>query len=357
MDIHYLLRPVTLAPRDRATLRSVATASLIAASVVALLVAPLAAQRAAVPPVAGRWRVVTPDAALAWYAVLADLRLPGAGAFAFTAGGTVHAGQAALARSLADSRESESLHFVPLYHPSADRAALAAAVRVAAGDGPPAPRATLVVAALRQALPAASRRSQLPAVADALLDVRPEIPAAERVAAWQALLDTLYGPALAPWLVAERLDEGRLIVAPAIGPEGRLFAGTADRTDNLVAVGRFEADASPDAPLLAFAREVCFPVVSRAARAAGLRAEDPESARRASLAAVRCGSALLDRRLPARASAYRRFWLQRRTGSAAAVPVEADAEALRAAFVRAFPPDAPFEDAVARALARIPSSR
>lgn len=359
MEIHFSRRP---RPRSRivAALARVALVATLTVSLATPVARLLPAQRIATssaPTV--RWRIATPDAALAWYAVLADLRLPGAGAFAFTARGAAPDGDPELARALAASREFEILHFVPLYHPSADRATLAEAVRVAAGDAAPAPRATLLVGALRQALTPTARRVRLPALADALLAARPAPPDAERTAAWQALLDSLYVPALAPWLVAERLDEGRLIVAPAIGAEGRLFSATADRADNLVAVGSFSGDDIADAPLLAFARELCFPVVSRAAREARLRAEDPASARRASLAAVRCGAALLDRRLPARSAAYRRFWLRRlaETGTAIPIPAASDEAALRAAFSRAFASDALFDPAFQRAIGRLPPMR
>lgn len=334
----------------------------MALALLTLLTAPTSAQgttQAGQPASTVRWRVTAPHATLAWFAVLADLRLPGAGAFDFTYASSPRAAPGELARSLGASRESEILHFVPLYYPSADRVALAEALRVAAGEAAPAPRATLLVGALRQALLPSARRTHLPALAEALIAARPALPTAARIAAWQAILDTRYLPALAPWLVAEGLDAGRLLVAPALGAEGRLFAATADRTDNLVAVSSFAVDTVADAPLLAFTREICFPAVSRAAREAGLRAEDPSAARRASLAAVRCGAALLDRRLPDRAAAYRHFWLMRldESGTPVSVPAASDSGALREAFARAFPPDPALSRALDRALRRIPPSR
>lgn len=350
----------------------------LAATLVAALGTPLLAQR---PPsertgTRARWAVVAPEAAIAWYDLLADLEVPGAGAFRFTAARPGVPGDRMLATALAASRESEILHFVPLYHPSADRAGLADALRVAAGDGAPAPRATLLTAALRNALPPEVRRARLPALADALARIggvsasgtaaapprRPVAsPAAGTLARWQLALDSLFLPALAPWLALERLDAGRLIVAPGIGAEGRLFAATPDRTDNLAAVGDFSADEAVEAPLLAFSREICFPAVSRAARAAGLDAGDPSAARRTSLAAVRCGAALLDARLPSRSADYRAFWLRRRNDSSTpalpAVDVPQDEAALRRAFDAAFPPDAALTGAITRALARLPEVR
>lgn len=290
-----------------------------------------------------RWTVVAPDAALAWFAVLADLRLPGAGALDFTVPPSSPSSDRALARALASSRDAEILHFVPLYHPSADRAALTAALRTAAGEGAPSPRATLLTGALRDALTPARRRALLVPLADALLRSAAPAPERGRLLQLQQLLDAEFGPALAPWLRSESLDEGRLIVAPSVGAEGRLIAATADRRDNLVAVGGFSDDPDAAAPLFAFTREICFPAVTRAAIAARFTAADATAARRASLAAVRCGAALLDLRLPARAAAYRAFWL-RRIGAPA-----------NARFDEWFPPDPAFSGALAAAVRRVGS--
>lgn len=306
---------------------------------------------APVRSVAPRWMVVAPDAALAWFTVLADLRLAGAGALDFTAPQApgASARPPALAHALEGTRDGEILHFVPLYHPSADRAALAAALRGAVGDGAPSARATLLTGALRGALTPARRRDLLPPLADALLRAVPDVPDPAGLATWQRLFDAEFGPALAPWLRLESLDEGRLIVAPGIGPEGRIFSATADRRDNLVAVGSFAGDADVAAPLYAFTREVCFPAVTRAARAAQLDARDPGAARRASVAAVRCGAALLDLRLPSRAAAYRSFWSRR----IAAHDATATERRTATEFDRHFPPDAAFTDALARELRRL----
>lgn len=314
------------------------------------------------------WTVVAPEAAVAWFAVLADLRVPGDGAFAFTrpVGDTPRA-DAALERALRAAPGHEVLHFVPLYHPSADRAALAAALRAAAepAGGATAPRAALLVGALTQSLGAADRRTLLPALATALGARRADPPSAASMRTRQRELDSLYLPALAPWLVLERLDRGRVLVIPAIGAEGRLFAGTADRADNLVAVGSFEGATDPAASLHAFVREICFPAVSRATNGArGFSVGDPASARRASLAAVRCGAALLDARLPARADAYRTFWLAQASQNSAAPSAGDSTEnpasrpaAIREAFDRAFPPDAALATSLERAIARLARSR
>jgi hypothetical protein len=278
--------------------------------------------------------------------VLADARAPGAGAFAFVAPTAAPMPlPSSTARALAASRDFEILHFVPLYHPSADRAALASALRAAAVTPARAPtaRAEFLVAALTQSLSADARRAHLPALAAALEERRVEAPDPVRLAALQRALDSLYRPALLPWLRAERLDAGRLIVSPSIGPEGRLFAATADRADNLAAVGAFPRDPDPEAPLLAFAREICFPVVTRASQGArGFSVADAASARRAGLAAVRCGAQLLDTLLPSRAEAYRAFWLR-----------QSGAPEGRARFEQIFPPDEALTAAITAAVRRV----
>lgn len=315
---------------------------------------------------APRWTIGAPEATLAWYAVLADLRVPGDGAFAFTrATPGAPTATADRARPIGAMRGHEVLHFVPLYHPSGDRAALAAALRASAEPiaTAPSPRAALLVGALVQSLSASDRRAQLPALAAALESRRVVAPAPQRMAVWQRALDSLFLPALSPWLVLERLDRGRLLVVPALGPEGRLFAGTQDRADNLVAVGSFDGDADALAPLHAFVREVCFPAVSRATTGArGFAVGDAESARRASVAAVRCGAALLDARSPAQAEAYRAFWLRQSAGAGANTGSGAGAraatgESTLTAFDRVFPADAALSPALDRAIARVKDAR
>lgn len=318
---------------------------LLASALIAGVGTPVDAQRRATTP--ARWTVVAPDGALAWFELMADLRLPGAGAFPLVdvRDRPIAPAERALADALARTRESEILHFAPLYHPSADRTALAAALRGAASTPPraPTPRAELLVGALSRSLAGDLRSARLPELA-AALERRPKVvpPATARIRLLQRELDSLYLPALAPWLELERLDAGHLIVAPGIGTEGRIFSGTQDRSDNQVAVGDFAADADPYAPLLAFVRELCFPAVTRASQGvAGFDASNADGARRASLAAVRCGAALLDARLPSRADAYRAFWSRRAAAD----------------FDRAFPADPAIAGAVDRAIARLKEVR
>ncbi|MCX5759938.1 MAG: hypothetical protein NTW72_00275 [Gemmatimonadetes bacterium] len=256
------------------------------------------------------WRFSAPDAAAAWFHTLDNARLAGPGALGFyrSAGGA----HSPLARTLAASASYEILHFVPLYYPSATRAELARALReaAAASPAPNAPRAAFLVGALTSALPTSAARAPLLALADLTLQSLPAAILPSALARWQHSWDTRFANPLAPFLRAERLDGGLVMVADALGPEGRLFAGRpADRTDNVVAIGTFGAPPDLDAPVFALVRELCFPLVSRAAdQTPALRASRAESARRTSVAAVRCGADLLDRVAPAEASAYRAHW-------------------------------------------------
>lgn len=315
----------------------------------ALVPVSLAAQQAARPS----WTVAAPDAALAWFTVLAEWRVDGDGAFSYFdargAGDTPASTEAATRQRLRSDPARGVLHFVPLYYPSADRRALVSALRASATSASSAaaaavgePRATFLQSALARTLAASARRDYLPPLASALERASPALPPAARLAFWQQRLDSIYRPALAPHLARERLDGGVLIIAPALGAEGRLFSATPERSDNLVAVGAFSDDPDPEAPLLAFVREVCFPAVSRAASAAGIGPSSANASRRASLAAVRCGATLAQTCLPTRVAAYKAFWLRRaeaaglvteRVGSGASAAVQA------AAFDRVFPRD------------------
>ena len=301
----------------------------------------LAAQTTASPS----WSVTAPDAALAWFSVLADWRVDGEGAFSFVAHDvrdqTPVARDASLARRLRSDRSRSVLHFVPLYYPSSTRASLALALRAAAtGATAPEPRATFLLSALERATPTAARREYLEALATALAGATSSTPSAAQLAAWQRRLDSLYLPALAPYLARERLDGGRMIVAPSIGAEGRLFVATADRHDNLIAVSAFVGDPDADAPLFAFVREICFPAVTRMATAVRLDASSAGAARRSSIAAVRCGAALLQSCLPTEAAAYQAFWIRQaeRNGLVprAAIAVR-ESRAIRTEFDRVFP--------------------
>ena len=256
------------------------------------------------------WRFAAPEAGAAWFQALDALHLASPGALPFYR--TPGSPQSALARTISSGSGYEILHFVPLYYPSASPAALARALRDAAASSavPSAPRAAFLVGVLRATLPTDALRAPLAALADALEHSQPATVSTAAIERWQHEWDRRFASALAPFLHAERLDGGMVMISAALGPEGRLFAGRPDdRSDNVAAVGTLDAPPDADVPLFALVRELCFPVVSRAAdQAPALRASRADAARRSSMAAVRCGAELLDRLLPAEAAAYRDHW-------------------------------------------------
>jgi hypothetical protein len=259
---------------------------------------------------AAQWRVASPAAAAAWFQVIDSVGVAGTGAFSFTATAAVRPTE--LGGTLSRGGRYDILHFVPLYYPSAGTAALADALTQAAGTAPPAaPRAQFLVGALRQALPSAADRAPLTLLADGLRRTTARRVSPDALDALQAHWNRALAPALAPFLRDQRLDAGLLWVLPALGPEGRLFSGVAsDRTDNIVAVAA--GAAGGNGPLYAAVRELCFPLVSRTAEASPefrRTAGNPaEAARRAGIAAVRCGAELLDHVAPAEAGPYRTHW-------------------------------------------------
>ncbi len=260
---------------------------------------------------AAQWRVAAPAAATAWYATLDSLRLSGQGFLPLTRAAGAPA--TPLGRTLAAARY-DILHFVPLYYPSASTAALADAIEDAAGTVEPRVlRAQFVVGAIRRSLPDPRDRRPLAELAAMVRRSPAAGVSSAQIAAWQDAWNRRFAKALAPFLASERLDAGLLLVIPALGAEGRFFAGVpSDRADNLVAVSTTASATDADGPLFAAVREFCFPLVSRVADASpefrrAVRYA-PDAARRASTAAVRCGADLLERVLPAEAAAYRMHW-------------------------------------------------
>lgn len=294
--------------------------------------------------VAAQWRLASPPAAASWYALLDSLGVAGTGAFRFTATGAERATD--FGRRLSQGGRNDILHFVPLYYPSAGTAALADALTQAAGTAPPtAARAQFLVGALRQALPSAAERAPLAELANALRRQSARRVSADTLGALQAHWNRALAPALTPFLRDQQLDAGLLWVLPALGPEGRLFAGVAaDRTDNIVAVAA--APEGGHGPLYAAVRELCFPLVSRTAEATPAfrrtAGNSAEAARRAGIAAVRCGAELLDHVAPAEAGPYRTYW-ERVTTRAQS-------------FDAAFPPDPILSPAIRASLERYAAS-
>lgn len=251
------------------------------------------------------WRVVSSVAADRWFSATAQLDLPVPGALAFYVKSPrpppSWRSEAMRAPAL------DVLHFVPLYFPSATLAALLGGVRAAAQGQPiPTPRATFLISVLQRTITTTNDRRLLSLFA-ALADSTPGEPALPdvRLTALQAIWDSTYAPALAPYLSARRLDGGLLFISKPLGPEGRIFEGRPeDRGDNVIAVGESTESGISEAPLLSAVRELCAPLMTNLSAELRWRA-DPVTAGRAT---VRCGCALVDRALPTRSAMYRALW-------------------------------------------------
>jgi hypothetical protein len=245
----------------------------------------------------------------------------------------------------------EVLHFVPLYFAAADRAAMLEALRAVArqSSGIPAladPRTRFGAAAVAAVLRRPDERRTLGAFVEALDGEWREFygaywatrleERARRVAQLQADWDARFASPLGGYLRLQRLDRGIIFVSPALGADGRIFAGDpADRTDNLVAVRLPESRDAPDVPLYAAVRELCYPAVRRAVASRPGPESRIAAERGSSDAAVRCGAQLLRVRAPELLPGYRRAFAP---------------DTLTATFEAAYPLDAALDSALRQLL-------
>ena len=322
----------------------------------AALTAVLAAAPAHAQGAATGWRFAAPEGARAMFAVLSGARFEGVGPLHFYK----RAGDApivpdSLRRALTRDASFEVLHFFPLYLPLGDARLAAAALRGAASGRVPSAGhpAAFATAALASVLPRDDQRATLTALASTVERAASSLAPVpdSRVAELQRRWDTQFAPRLAPYLNAQRLAGGIILLSESLGPEGRIFGGRPDdATDNVVAVTLLPAaPTSDDATLFAVVRELCFPLVTRlASRQRATAAGRDVEAARASLAAVRCGEQLTARALPELAAEYRRQWMSLAGRTASTDPT---------AFQEAFPIDSSFDQAIAVELSRIYPAR
>jgi hypothetical protein len=244
---------------------------------------------------------------------------------------------------LADSA-FEILHFVPLYFPLADVDELLAAVAVVARQGMSAarglgPRAQFGAAALAATLQAPAERAVLGRFAaaareewlQAYRDERgAEVPArSAAIAAAARTWDERVFPRVGQALRQRALAGGVVLVVPALGPDGRIFAGDpASGGDNLVAVHLDLSPAAAGQPAWLALREMSYTIArERLGRAGQLPSDPPASEPLIGRAATRLGAQALAGD-PAAVSDYQRALL-----SAAGLPAPSDpAAAFRAAF-------------------------
>lgn len=312
--------------------------SLIAHLVVLICAGPLAAQ-------GPQWQVIASPAAGLWFHGLALARAGGFGslplydpAYAATLArlGDGHEPSPtplsrippSITSALGQDSALEALHFVPLWFPRSSATAMLEALGRVAEE----PARALEAAGVRErygvqvvlaALPTPAARQALgryveelrrefgagyPALAEALL---PAEQVAAVTAAWRPV-----ELALAPYLQRRGLAGGTLLLAPALGADGRFFLGVPrDPRDNAVAVRAVRGEPA-EAVVFRVVRELCYPVV-REALPSGVEPADPVTGERlGSAAAERCGSALLARYLPAMAPRYDAYWAAERAAYA-----------------------------------------
>jgi hypothetical protein len=214
----------------------------------------------------------------------------------------------------------EVLHFLPLYMVAVDPDEMLGALDRVARDGPQgvsalSPRARFGGATAAQVLATPAERAVLGRFVTALREEWP-VQRAERTASAEARSAQLavatrtwegqVAPAAQSFLRAERLDAGVVLAVPALGAEGRLFAGDpGDRRDNVVAVA---LDPSADGEVVAWLalKELAFPAARRALEAAGQLPADRVAAEQVTgRAAVHLGAMILERSAPAAATRYR----------------------------------------------------
>ena len=258
---------------------------------------------------------------------------------------------ARLASAITGDSAFEVLHFLPLYLRATSPAEFAHQVRAIARDDDVTGIPAEIRRAVRSALPSTSERTLLLELADAIDDESRTFftaYAADRASDdsirrrdLQARWDDSFAPRLAAVFRMIGVRRGVLLISPPLGPEGRVV--------NLASAGMIIAvsdwrGATPDAPLLASIREMCFPFleqvwkIDRSTHAA-------RGAEESSQAAVRCGAEVVDSLTPASAAAYRALFLGARPGE---TPAE-----YRRRFDQRFSIDAATLRAISRELRRV----
>jgi len=268
-----------------------------------------------------RWIVRSLPHADLWYAALAQIPFEGFGALPLydadyargareakrAAGVSTRLDQerAALQTALARDSAFEVLHFVPLYFVGTDRAGMLAALRAVVQGRDPAgladPRARFGAEILAAVLAAPAQRAALDRLVQAVEDewqryfgawwTESAAARSRRADSVQRLWDDVLAPRLGPVLARAALDSGMILVSPALGAEGRIFAGVpTNRADNVVAV-RFGGDAAVAA--VSVVRELCYPVASAVVAEVG-RGDRPALERASGRLAVQCGVILLE---------------------------------------------------------------
>lgn len=253
----------------------------------------------------------------------------------------------------------EIMHFVPLYFLARDGELLDLMKGMAQpsvpANAPAARSGGDAVAAVGGVLRSERQRKLLLEFAEALDDERRVFyDAFVREALPQSLQsrESLAGfwndnalPQLAGFLRILDAQAGLLIVSPALGSEGRsVRLGSGPSALTIVAVGMPRSGGSDRLTTVSAVRELCFPIVRKAigtARTTGMNRVAAD--RLSSIAAVRCGSQVVERFMPSLLSTYQARFLR---GAGADVP-KAN---LQSAFFAAFPIPQDVDRGIIRAL-------
>ncbi len=249
-----------------------------------------------------------------------------------------------------------SLHFLPLNFPTGEAFIAALQRWIQVGGDParvPDPAQAQAVAFLSRQFPTDAERRALSTWMEVLGEEgrvfytahreRETAALAATVAAVQSEWDAL-APRLRPVMDALQLNQGEILVSPAIGPEGRMLE--LGRRYARTAVNAPPTGRGPDV-IWATLHEVMYPFVDgvledQLAPAQLRDADRPLLARRA---AIRSGALVLQQVAPDAVPAYREAHL-RWTG----VPVPASTIERERAFERAFPLQDPLPAALAQGI-------
>jgi hypothetical protein len=200
----------------------------------------------------------------------------------------------------------ELFHFLPLYFGTArPETVLEVFSEVAAGSGARSAyeEAAFASSVLESVFRSRSQRQVLAEYADVLEEewevflrdysaessTRQSEAAAEASREWHLRV----APAVAGFLDGRQMSGGLVMVSAALGPEGRVFAGDPESTeDNVFAVS--SAFSGTGLGISAYLlKELCYPVASGVVAALGISRDRVNAERLSGRLAVRCGAELL----------------------------------------------------------------
>ncbi len=229
-----------------------------------------------------------------------------------------------LREDIAREQTLDVIHFVPMYFDEESSAegmldALDALARRRVQDAELLPQTRVGVYRIAPAFVSGGSRRLLQNLTEALKnewevffrEYWDEVTEAQetRYDAIQSVWDSLFVPALRPYLERRKLIGGSVFPSPALGPEGRIVDGNeTDPRDQQVAVQMPLSTQGPEASVFAFLKELCFLLVDP--RHLGVSDENEqefEDLRRR--VAVRCGHLVLQFYAPTLTSTYRRVFL------------------------------------------------